>query len=319
MRLKNIYLLSITKISEDRIKLYMRIFFLLLFLLVQCYADSYEYKGAKSKIDLLHIKNDEAKESMKKWLTSGIALEAYKVNYLLPYGYANKKYLSSGRPVNFSNVEATLQISLKRKILKNLFGLHGSYYLAYSQKSFWQLYTYSSPFRETNYNPEGFVVFPVDDNKYSMKIRSLKFAFAHLSNGQPNTSNVYVDGKKMKNLSKSINYTYITMRMQYNTLLLDLTLQAPLGTGANLSDNPDIMDYLGYNKIKFTYFYKKSILTFMARGNFDTQKGALRATYSYPLQDETNLYIKIFSGYEESLIDYNRNLTKFSVGFSFSH
>ena len=304
----------------------MRIFLLLLLLFVQSYADDYEfcepakkYDGTKSKIDVEHIKNDESKESMEKWLAGGIALEAYKVNYLLPYGYANKKYLSNGRPVKYKNIEAELQVSLKRKIAKNLFGLHGSYYLAYSHKSFWQLYTYSAPFRETNYNPEGFVVFPINDDKYSVKIRSLKFALAHMSNGQPNTTNVYVDGKPMGvNLSKSINYFYSTMRMQHDTLLVDLTLQAPLGTGENLSDNPDIMDYLGYTKVRFTYFYKKSIFTCRVSGNFFTLKGALEATYSYPLQDETNLYIKFFSGYGESLIDYNRNLTKLSIGFSFS-
>ncbi len=299
----------------------MRIFLLLL-LFVYSYADGFEpakkYDASKSKIDIEHIKNSESKESMEKWLAGGFSLEAYKVNYLLPFGYANKKYLSSGRPVNYRNIEAELQVSLKRKVASNPFGLHGSYYLAYSQKSFWQLYTYSAPFRETNYNPEGFVVFPIDDSKYAVKIRSFKFSIAHMSNGQPNTSNVYVDGKKMSNLSKSINYTYATMRMQHDTLIVDLTLLAPLGTGANLSDNPDIMKYLGYSKIKFTYFYKKSIFTFMGRGNIATRRGALKLTYSYPLRDETNLYIKLFSGYGESLIDYNRNITKLSIGFSFS-
>jgi len=303
----------------------MRIFLIVLFLFLQSYADDYEfcepaekYDGAKSKIDVEHIKNDDSKENMKKWLTSSIALEAYKVNYLLPYGYTSDKYPSNGRPVEYKNIEAELQVSLKRRIAQNLFGLHGSYYLAYSHKSFWQIYVYSSPFRETNYNPEGFVVFPIDDNSYFIKIRSLKFSIAHMSNGQPNTTDVYIDGKPMANLSKSINYVYSTIRMQHNTLIMDLTLQAPLGTGENLSDNPDIMDYLGYSKIKFTYFYKKSIFTFMGRGNISTKMGALEATYSYPLQDETNLYVKLFSGYGESLIDYNRNLTKFSIGFSFS-
>jgi len=310
---------------EDGDVFKVKFFLLLLFLFLQTYLDAYEGcqsskkpDGTKSKIDVAHIQNDASRESMERWLAGGFALEAYKVNYLLPFGYANKHYLSNGRPVSYQNIEAALQVSLKRKIVSNLFGLHGVYYLAYSHESFWQLYTYSAPFRETDYNPEGFVVFPVDDEQYSVKIRSLKFALAHKSNGQPNTKNVYVNGEKMNNLSKSINYIYSTMRMQRDTLIIDFTVQMPLGTGANLSDNPDIMDYLGYNKIKFTYFYKKSILTLMGRGNPRTLRGAVEATYSYPLRDETNLYIKFFSGYGESLIDYNHNITKFSVGFSFS-
>jgi len=78
------------------------------------------------------------------------------------------------------------------------------------------------------------------------------------------------------------------------------------------------MDYIGYGSVKFTYFYFEHMFTLMARGNLERGRGAIEATYSYPLQDQTNLYVKLFSGYEESLIDYNRNLTKFAIGFSFS-
>jgi len=56
----------------------------------------------------------------------------------------------------------------------------------------------------------------------------------------------------------------------------------------------------------------------MVRGNLMKENGALEATYSYPLKDKTDLYIKLFSGYGESLIDYNRNVTKLAIGFSFS-
>jgi len=149
-----------------------KFFLLLLFLSLQSYAYerckiSNKPDGTKSRIDVSHIENDTSRESMGRWLAGGFALEAYKVNYLLPFGYANKHYLSNGRPVAYRNIEAELQVSFKRRIARDIFALHGSYYLAYSHKSFWQLYTYSAPFRETNYNPEGFVVFPVNDNKYS--------------------------------------------------------------------------------------------------------------------------------------------------------
>lgn len=268
-------------------------------------------------IDLNKVKNDKSRESMQKWLDGDFGLQTYKVNYLLPYGYATKDYHSIG-PVVYDNIEAELQVSLKIQVAKNLFGLHESYYAAYSQQSFWQLYIYSAPFRETNYNPEAFVIFPVDDTLSFLKLRSLKFAIAHKSNGQPNTQGVSVNGIPLGNLSKSINYVYSSVRMQHGSHITDLTVWAPLGTGDNLSDNPDLMDYIGYGSIKFTYFYFEHMFTLMARGNFATGKGAMEATYSYPLYDKTNLYVKLFSGYEESLIDYNRNLTKFAIGFSFS-
>ena len=268
-------------------------------------------------IKLDKIKNDNSKENMQKWLDGNFALETYKVNYILPYGYSNKGYGTKG-PLKYDNIEAELQVSLKLLVGRNLFGLHEYYYMSYSHKSFWQIYINSSPFRETNYNPEAFMVIPVADNYSLFRLRSVKFALAHKSNGQPNTENVEINGVKIKNLSKSVNYIYTTLRFQHSTLITDFTLWVPLGKGSNLSDNPDLLDYTGNAQIKFTYFYKKNMFTLMGRGNLLTKKGATEATYSYPLHNNTNLYIKVFSGYGESLIDYNRALTKASVGFSFS-
>ena len=268
-------------------------------------------------IDLDKVKNDHSKESMQRWLDGDFALETYKVNYLLPYGYSTRTYQNVG-PLQYDNIEAELQVSLKLMVAKDLFGLHESYYLSYSHHSFWQIYVKSSPFRETNYNPEGFVIIPIDDDDSIIKLRSIKLAIAHKSNGQPNTVGVDINGQPIGNLSRSVNYFYVMLRTQHNSLITDFTLWAPMGTGENLSDNPDLMDYMGYGKIKVTYFYKEHMFTLMGRGNMRTHKGALEATYSYPLHNNTNLYIKIFSGYGESLIDYNRELTKTSIGFSFS-
>ncbi len=302
----------------------MKIYVFLVLLALSLFGDDYEfceqpekYDAAKGKINIEDVKNDASKESMERWLNGGFALETYKVNYILPYGYSNKNYKPKG-PLTYDNIEAELQVSLKLRVAKNLFGLHESYYLSYSHQSFWQIYVKSAPFRETNYNPEGFVIFPVSDTFSIFQLRSVKLAIAHKSNGQPNTEGVDINGVALENLSKSINYVYTTIRMQHDTLITDFTLLAPMGTGENLSDNPDIMDYWGYGNVKFTYFYKEHMFTLMLRGNFDTQKGAAEATYSYPLHNNTNLYIKLFTGYGESLIDYNRDLSKASIGFSFS-
>ncbi|BDY12617.1 phospholipase A [Hydrogenimonas cancrithermarum] len=50
------------------------------------------------------------------------------------------------------------------------------------------------------------------------------------------------------------------------------------------------------------------------------QRGAVQFDWSYPFfgSETTFWYLKFFNGYGESLIDYNRNITKASFGFSFS-
>ena len=274
--------------------------------------------ATKSKIDIHNIQNDRSKENMEDWLNDLFGLKPYKANYILPFGIANKPYVSHLHDaLPYDKKEAEIQVSLKLQVANNFFGLGEKYYLAYTQQAFWQIYIESSPFRESLYNPEGFVVFPVSDNKSIFHIRSLKVAVAHKSNGQPNTTDIpEFNGF---NLSKSINYFYTTLRLQHKTLISDLTLLAPFPGSANLSDNPDLMKYLGYTKAKFTYFYNEHMFSFMIRGNISSMKGAVEATYSYPLRKHKSyLYMKLFSGYVESLIDYNRNITKFSIGVSFS-
>ena len=261
-------------------------------------------------------KDMEAKSAMQNWLNGYFGLKPYKPNYLLPYGYTKHDYKSYSSDVYY-NQEAELQISLKIPISKNLFGLDGTYYLSYSQKSFWQIYTKSSPFRETNYNPEAFVVFPIFSDISGFKLRSIKFSLAHLSNGQGNKS-VLPNGNVV-NRSRSINYIYTDIAFQNDTLLTDFTLMTPYLGAGDLSDNPDIMDYLGYTAVKFTYFKGKNMFTLMGRGNLVTRRGAIEFTYSHPiLKTKTYFYAKIFSGYMESLIDYNHEVTKFSIGFAFS-
>jgi phospholipase A1 len=270
----------------------------------------------KSKIEIESIKNDTSKENMQKWLDGSFGLKPYKDNYIIPLGYSTKDYPSHKPGIYYDQKEAELQVSLKLKVYENLFGLNEIYYLSYTHQAFWQIYIESSPFRESIYNPEGFIVFPISDRKSWFQMRSFKIATAHMSNGQPNTSKIAGFGGY--NLSKSINYFYATARFQHGTLLTDVTLMAPFPGSANLSDNPDIMKYLGYTKVKFTYFINDHMCSLMLRGNESSLKGAVEAKYSYPLYADTYFYAKIFYGYGESLIDYNRELTKFSVGFSFS-
>jgi len=281
-----------------------------------CQTSVKEIDSAKSQIKIQNIKNDRSKENMQSWLNSDFGLKPYRPNYILPFGIADSKYISHKPTVDYKNIEAELQVSLKLQVARNLFGLKEKYYLSYTHRAFWQIYIESSPFRESIYNPEGFVIFPISDKRSGLNLRSFKFAIAHQSNGQPDTKEIpFFNGY---NLSKSINYFYGTLRLQNDTLLTDLTLLVPFPGSANLDDNPDIMKYLGYTQAKFTYFYNANMFTLMVRGNISSFKGAVEATYSYPFVHDSYFYMKFFSGYMESLVDYNREVTKFSIGFSFS-
>jgi len=262
----------------------------------------------------------EESASIKKWRDSNFGLQPHHVNYILPYGRREGNYISYDIPAEkYINVEAELQVSLKMNVLNNLFNFHEKYYLSYSHKAFWQIYVDSAPFRETNYNPEAFVVFPIADSSSIFQRRSLTLAYSHLSNGQGNTENaIYPAGVvNPGSKSRSINSLFAKIGMQHGNLFTDFTLWTPFA-GNDLSDNPDLMDYMGYGELKFNYFLGENMFTLSGRYNIATGNGAVEATYSHPLIDDVYLYAKIYSGYGESLIDYNNYITKFSIGFSFS-
>ncbi|MBU0720998.1 phospholipase A [bacterium] len=281
---------------------------------------SFSEEFSSKTYETQQIEDIEAKKSMKNFIDGSFGLKPYRVNYILPYGYASKSYSSYIPEEEYKNIEAELQVSLKINVGYNLFGLNEMYYISYTHKAFWQIYTKSSPFRETNYNPDAFVIFPIADTKSVFKLKSLKIAIAHLSNGQGNNEDVIFPTGYTNpgNRSRSVNYFYTTLSMQHGVLLSDLQIWLPLTVNGDLSDNPDIVDYTGYANLKLSYFYDSHMFTLMGRMCATSGQGAIEGTYSYPLTDDVYLYTKLFSGYGESLIDYNNNITKFSVGFSFS-
>ncbi len=285
-----------------------------LFLSVAVFASDINTKKGHEveKYEVNEIEDIEAKKAMKKWLNRDFGLKPHKVNYILPFAYREGDYKSYVLTDEYRNIEAELQVSLKLYLGTSLLGLDESYYLAYSHQAFWQIYSDSSPFRETNYNPEGFIEFPIINKDSFVNMKSIKLGVAHISNGQ-GSSNVI-----SQNRSRSLNYLYTEFAFQHDTLLTEILLMGPFPGTANDLDNPDIMDYLGYASIKFNYFKAKHMFTLMGRGNLSTGYGAVESTYSYPLIDNAYFYTKVFSGYGESLIDYNNCITKFSVGFSFS-
>jgi phospholipase A1 len=265
------------------------------------------------------IKEDDTKSAIKNWLDGSFGVKPYKVNYILPYAAREGDYKSYVLSDEYKSVEAELQVSLMLNVGNNLFGLDESYYVSYTHQAFWQLYAESSPFRETTYNPELFVIFPIQDDNSMLHMRSLKVAYAHRSNGQGSTEDDTIpDGcYNPGNRSRSVNYFYTTLRLQHETLITDITAWVPVFS--SMDDNPDLMDYTGYSSLKFHYFIDKHMITLMGRINITNGNGAIESTYSYPLRNSgAYLYAKIFSGYTESLIDYDNYITKFSIGFSFS-
>lgn len=252
-------------------------------------------------------------------------LEPYKPNYILPISYkSGEAYNSYSLSDNYGNFESEFQISLKYNFLYNLFDLHETYFISYSQRAWWQIYSVSSPFREINYNPELFVSIPMNLSYKDIRLNYLNISFVHNSNGKGNIENsnpdLVSDDLLFSNNSRSLNYLELTSFISYKNLNTKLSFILPFLGDMDLSDNPDIYDYYGYFCFETLISLDDYYMSIGGRFNPKTNNGNIELNTYYTLNKKENLYIyfKYFYGYGESLIDYNNNVSKVSLGVAFN-
>jgi len=234
-------------------------------------------------------------------------VKAHATNYFLPVSYRTRGAYDSVNGHDTKNTETEFQVSLKYDFASNIFGLHEIYTAAYTQKSYWQLYMESAYFRETNYNPEFFITVPIGSIGKFDYIKAFRWSFEHQSNGRGGDE------------ERSWNYTVGTFYLQTGIVFTELKLWKNILNESLEKYNDDLMDYMGYGQIKVIVPYKKHIAKFSIRHPFSKYRG-MEMNYSYPFFGAPDLffYAKVFSGYGESLIDYDRKLTKVGFGFSIS-
>ncbi|HDZ14959.1 MAG TPA: phospholipase, partial [Pricia sp.] len=66
-------------------------------------------------------------------------------------------------------------------------------------------------------------------------------------------------------------------------------------------------------KLKKNTFYAIGTNTFTLKDN----RGSLEFNYLYPINKDLNLQAQFFTGYGETLVDYNHHQTTFGLGVSF--
>jgi phospholipase A1 len=100
--------------------------------------------------------------------------------------------------------------------------------------------------------------------------------------------------------------TWLRLPEDTKTSLLD-----PLG-----DDNPDINDYYGRVELGFGMRIGQLDVFSRIRNNlsFKDNRSGIEVNVTYPITKRYDFLIQIFSGYGDSLIDYNRHQQRFSMG-----
>ncbi len=231
-------------------------------------------------------------------------------------GYEPVYFLYGAEPSN-----AKFQISFKYRFVNT----HGelaqnwpwfsNLYLGYTQTSFWDLSAKSRPFRDTIFQPTLFYQYHLKKPSFipAASHFNILAGIQHQSNGKAHLA------------SRSLNMGYIEPSVTFpigQNLELNLGARAWLYLG-DLSDNPDVRDFWGNGMISVGLGNPDGLmLESRLRGNPNTGKGSIQFDLSYPLNHilfhnlDLYLFSQLYSGYGESLIDYNRKDTRLRFGIA---
>lgn len=241
-------------------------------------------------------------------------ISAYKQNYLLVYTHNNTKaYQPIYGPIlgsQYRDEEVKFQISFQGKIWENDDFDIG---MAYTQQSYWQLFNkpLSSPFRESNFEPEVFIKWKDAQGPEGYKT-NYQFGFDHQSNGRSDP------------FSRSWNRIYGEIQLtepgsayqQKSPYYMALKTWFRIPEKAINDNNPDITNYYGFWEFNGRLTHGKQRYHMMLRNNLHTKnnRGAVQLDWSWKVSEEFDTYVQFFHGYGENLIEYNHRNTRIGAG-----
>lgn len=233
---------------------------------------------------------------------------------------------SASTPSSYRRTETRLQLSVRTKLAKGLLASGGddesgidSLWFGYTQQSYWQLFNgaVSRPFRTTDHEPELVYIYPHQiDLPGGWKYRLSGLGLNHQSNGQSlplsrSWNRVYLMGAAEKELGGD------------SRLDLQARVWQRVPERSGQDENPGISDYIGRAELAGHWQINRThSLGLTLRHSLKSEaRGSARLEWmkaSTSIADSAALryHVQLFSGYGDSLVDYNRRRTVFSVGLS---
>lgn len=247
------------------------------------------------------------------------AVTFHRTSYLLPFSYNDSPNQDPWRLVTPSRTlvepEAAFQLSFKAKVWEDVLGAPVDLWIAYTQRSFWQVYDVegSAPFRETDYEPEALLNLRLRVHLLGLTARFFQVGVNHQSNGQTEP------------LSRSWNRVVANLGLERGGLSLLVKGWYRLPESARSDDNPRVLDYLGYGELWAYYCLGRHRAAVMLRDNLDldANRAAVQLEWSFPLVGASwptpapvNGYVQYFLGYGESLLDHDHPVHRVGVGIA---
>src|SRR3972149_4807197 len=82
------------------------------------------------------------------------------------------------------------------------------------------------------------------------------------------------------------------------------------------SDNPEILDYYGNGELTIKLYSDENQIVVKARKGLKKDYGNIQIEFMRRISENFSLYAQFWNGYGESLLDYNRQTTRYGIGFA---
>jgi len=290
---------------------------------LECY-DRVAQENAGKKSTSNSLLRPKGKTLVGEWTPADTPLAAYKQNFFL-ITQTNQPNNTPSSPNPANNVpftyelghrEINFQFSFKSSWLLPVESRRHVLWFGYTQNSFWQIFDnlHSRPFRENNYEPELIYSYRWSDTNEpsSPYLKIVNAAFEHQSNGMSDPR------------SRSWWRFYIQPGFEFpwgsaNKVIILPRLWMRIGQSGNPSEdnNPDITHYMGHGDLEIRDNFSGGFPFFVSS---IIRSKSLQLDMGFPvnnlIRDFTNVNINFhyFTGYGESLIDYNQNHKTWGVG-----
>lgn len=227
---------------------------------------------------------------------------------LPPFSIYKDNFFITGIPLNKridgETADAKFQISIRHRLTSSKLPFNSFLFLTYTQKSFWDIYRESAPFKDSNYNPGiGLGRYIIVDNRLT---GAIFLQIEHESNGRDS-----VESRSLNWIGLSGKY-FIT-----SNLAVRLKVIVPYLIGAN---NSDILDYRGTGFYSVDYKSINNQWRFSGTFNPKMSKKAanLKLIAAYKISERFNqfLFAEFYSGTGDTLLEYKRKDLQLRIGIS---
>jgi len=280
-------------------------------------------------ISIVDFSYGQTKEIDEMWR---LQLDSSKINYNKPvylqinedeilklfdrqpsFGMYKDNYFITGVPtnerINKYTSDVKFQISIRQRLTKTSLPFNTFLMLTYTQKSFWDIYAKSAPFKDNNYNPGFSIVKPLINKNGLIGVAAI--ALEHESNGKDSLE------------SRGWNYVVLSGMYFLNPFF---SIQAKLWAGfldqgdkdLDGGGNKDLYKYRGYGLVAFNYrsyndrIWVSAVINPRKKiWNLNTQ---LEVSIKLTAKANQYLFIQWYQGYGESLLEYNKYSSMVRVG-----